>query len=287
MNSNRTKLSQPIRLLFLIAYILFLFLINYLAFNQWMPLNNYKGFWFYSGASALILGSLLATPYFTSPANAISYSVAALIAIFSYEIPNNTSADIYLRSFVIAIGILIICLSLISILFKDSRTNILHNFSELGRIIADHLGNPHFLYSILIIYALWEFHRDSPKELFFISAAGIIVVSQQPLELISSIFQKAIEKWRDIKTPEVIGKLIAYQIPDVMLIRQEKPILVKPGTCVVVSENNLSFRLGVVVGVCGRDDGVILRAIEINCRKGLKENFRNFTKNMAKMMFVF
>lgn len=93
--------SQPVRLLYLLLYLAFLFLINRLAFDQWLPLTTSKGLWFYAGAAAMVLGSLLATPFFTSPANAISYLVAALTAILAFDVPSTTLYDMLPRQCVI------------------------------------------------------------------------------------------------------------------------------------------------------------------------------------------
>ena len=77
--------NQKIRLIYIIIYLVILFIINYLAFGVWLPLTSSKGLWFYSGAASLIFGSLLFTPYFVRPADAISYLVSAIIAILAFE----------------------------------------------------------------------------------------------------------------------------------------------------------------------------------------------------------
>jgi hypothetical protein len=93
MTGQQRSVPQSVRLLYLALYLAFLFTMNRLAFGQWLPLTTEKGLWFYSGAAALILGSLLVTPFFTSPANAISYLVAALIAVFVFPAPGVAFAD--------------------------------------------------------------------------------------------------------------------------------------------------------------------------------------------------
>lgn len=58
MTGQQRSAPQSVRLLYLTLYLAFLFAINRLAFGQWLPLTTAKGLWFYSGAAALILGSL-------------------------------------------------------------------------------------------------------------------------------------------------------------------------------------------------------------------------------------
>jgi uncharacterized membrane protein YhhN len=76
MTPHGRNASQAISLLCLALYLLFLFVMNRLAFGRWVPMPTEKGLWFCSGAAALILGSLLVIPFFTSPANAIDLSQA-------------------------------------------------------------------------------------------------------------------------------------------------------------------------------------------------------------------
>lgn len=62
MTGQQKNVPQSVRLLYLVLYLAFLFAMNRLAFGQWLPLPTSKGLWFYSGAAALILGSLLGHP---------------------------------------------------------------------------------------------------------------------------------------------------------------------------------------------------------------------------------
>ncbi|MBC6947221.1 hypothetical protein DWB58_04685 [candidate division KSB1 bacterium] len=156
MNRRQKNISQsqPVRLLYLLLYLAFLFLINRLAFDQWLPLTTSKGLWFYSGAAAMILGSLLATPFFTSPANAISYLVAALTAILAFDVPSTTLYDMLPRQCVIFFCFALLTVCVLNIVFKDSKNRLRHNVAEIARILADNLGNPRFVYAIIIIFAL-------------------------------------------------------------------------------------------------------------------------------------
>jgi hypothetical protein len=263
MITKQKDVSQPIRLFYLVLYLIFLFLINQLAFNQWLPLTSSKGLWFYSGASALILGSLLMTPFFTSPANAISYLVAALIAVLIYDAPTNALFDTLPREIVVVFCFVMLAFCVLSIIFKDSKINFLHNFAEIGRILADFLGSPRFVYAVIVIYALWEYHRESPKELFFIGMAGLIIVAQQPLETLGKIIQRIIEVWRPWKSPAVVGSMVAFQTPGLLLIRQEDSTTINPGTCMLIADKHTPYKLGVALGPFGRDEGILIRALEI------------------------
>jgi len=263
MTGQQRSVPQSVRLLYLALYLAFLFTMNRLAFGQWLPLTTEKGLWFYSGAAALVLGSLLVTPFFTSPANAISYLVAALIAVFVFPAPGVTSADTLPRQCLIGFCAIMLGVCALNILCKDSKNRLLRNAAEIGRLLADHLGSPRFVYALVIAYALWEYHRTAPTELLFVGLSGLVIAAQQPLETLGAVVQRVREVWQPRSSPSVIGSVAAYQTPDIVLVRQETPDAIEAGSCLLIADRHAPLRLAVALGYFGRDEGILLRALEI------------------------
>ena len=263
MMAQGRNVPQSVRLLYLVLYLFFLFAMNRMAFGHWLPLTTEKGLWFYSGAAALILGSLLVTPFFTSPANAISYLVAALIAVFVFPASGSGLADTLPRQCVIAFASAMLAICGLNIIFKDSKNRIRKNVAEAARQIADHLGSPRFVYAVIIAYALWEYHRASPKELLFVGLSGLVIAAQQPLETLGALIQRVRELWRPGTAPAVVGSMVAHQTPDLVLIRQEGDADIKPNECLLIADEHAPLRIGVALGYFGRDEGLLLRALEI------------------------
>jgi len=263
MTGKQKDVSQPVRLLYLVIYLAFIFLMNRLAFGQWLPLTTPKGLWFYSGAAALILGSLLVTPFFTSPANAVSYLVAALIAVFVFPTPSSGLEDTLPRQALIAFCAIMLAVCALNILFKDSKNRLLYNVAEIGRLLADHLGSPRFVYALVIAYALWEYHRASAPELLFVGLSGLVIAAQQPLETLGNVIQRIREVWRPGTAPAVVGCMVAHQTPGLLLIRQEGAENIQPGVCLLIADKHAPLGIGVVLGYFGRDEGLLLRALEI------------------------
>jgi hypothetical protein len=85
--------SQRVRLGILIAYIVCLFGASRIALGTWMPPTSDKGLWFYSALAALLLGNLILSPFFTKPADAISYAVTGIIALLATSIWRNPSTS--------------------------------------------------------------------------------------------------------------------------------------------------------------------------------------------------
>ena len=263
MTPKPKSVSQPIRFLYLIVYLGFLFMINRIAFDQWMPLTTPKGLWFFTGAAALVLGSQLVTPFFTSPAAAISYLVAALVGVFAFDAASPNLEDTVPRNVIIyfCFGMLAVCA--LNIIFKDSKSRSLRNMSEAARILADNLGSPRFVFSLVIVYSLWEYHRANPAELFFIGVAGIVIAAQQPLETFGNVIKRTREVWIPTEAPSVVGCMIAHQSPDLLLIRQDGTETISPGSCLLVADEHAPLKIGVALGYFGRDEGILLRALEI------------------------
>ena len=75
-------LKQHERLVILLAEIAILFVVSKVVFGNWLPPIGDKGFWFYAGLLSLLLGSRLITPFYLRPADVISYTIPAGIALF-------------------------------------------------------------------------------------------------------------------------------------------------------------------------------------------------------------
>jgi hypothetical protein len=265
MIERHKEVSQPIRLLYLLIYLSFLFVMNRLAFGQLLPLTTPKGLWFYSGAAALILGSLLVTPFFTSPANAISYLVAALIAVFAFDVPSAALNDTLPRQCVLAFCFIMLTVCVLNIIFKDSKSRLRHNTAEIGRILADNLGSPRFVYAVIIVYSLWEYHREAPSELFFVGLSGLVIAAQQPLEAFGKVVLRIRDVWLPSAAPAVIGSMMAHQTPGLFLIRQYGAETINSGSCLLISDKNTRFKIGIALDYFGQDEGgVLLRALETN-----------------------
>lgn len=276
------NITQPRRLIYLLLYVCILFLANYLAFGQLTPFSDNRGLWFFGGLAALIIGSLIVTPYFTSPANAISYAIAALITVQSLKPIDNSYLLAY--QIVIALCSLVIILSVFNILLKDRQGKVLQNISNTSRILADLFGNPRFLYAVILIYALYCFHRENPKEILWISIAGLIIIAARPLELLDSAIFSIIKQWLSGYKIDIIGTIVAYQIPNIILIRQNSnnsPLLKKP---IVINDPHTEAKVGITLDYVGRDEGLLLRAIQLPVVSSNRDSINNIISHIPYNM---
>src|SRR4030095_10575209 len=150
-------MTQTRRLIYLFIYVIALLAINYLAFGDWKPSLDGKGIWFYSGLVVLLMGQLLTTPFFTSPANALTYAVSALLVLIYIKAPYKSS----LYYFVLSLNSFIVLVSILGIFLKDSKRDFFRKISNTSRIIADSIGNPKIIYISILFYALIEYHKEN------------------------------------------------------------------------------------------------------------------------------
>ena len=100
--------------------------------------------------------------------------------------------------------------------------------------------------------------------MFFIGVSGVVIAAQQPLETLGVVIQRIRELWRPSSASTIVGSMVAYQTPDLVLIRLEGDQVVRPGTCLLVSDKLTHPRIVVALGDFGRDEGLLIRALEID-----------------------
>ncbi|MBN2350663.1 MAG: DUF87 domain-containing protein [Bacteroidales bacterium] len=274
------KRNQPTRAIILFIYIGILFLLNYLAFDDWLPEKDYKGLWFYAGIASILLGNLLVTPFYTKPVDAISYSVVSLIAIFlvnnwsNWNIPDKV---VFITA--ISIQTIVIISAFICILTKDSVKPFGQKISKSGFIVSEFIGNQRVVFSVVILFALIVFHRTEIKEMFYITIAWIITVIIEPDRHLINIFNRIRGIWFTTDYKEQIGYVSAYQTPNMILIKQPEEAFTNFGTNIIYKDAHTAIKTGITLNYVGRDEQLLLRAIEYN----LPEEIRNEVKEQLNL----
>ena len=57
--------------------------------------------------------------------------------------------------------------------------------------------------------------------------------------------------------------MVAHQSPDIVLIRQDGIADIEFGKCLLIADEHAPIRIGIALGYYGRDEGLLLRALEI------------------------
>jgi len=260
------QFSQRTRLILLILYVIGLFGASKLAVGSWVPPTSQKGLWFYSGLSALILGNLLITPFYTKPADAISYAVAGVIGLLAVNIwplEYHTGFDRFLWLVTTIYLCLIIVAGIISIALRDSRIASIEKASKSLYFLTDTLGAPRSVFSIVFLFAIIAFHRDTPREYLVIGLAWAILVALRPLETIADLLRRWWNIWRQSALILPFGEVVGHQIPNIVLLRQHENTTASFGDTLMVQADDGMLGIALVLDYFGFADGRWLRAIHL------------------------
>jgi len=246
------KLNQKERLFILLLYIGILLVVSYWTLSVWIPPVNSKGLWFYAGLAALLMGSLLETPFYTSPKDAISNSVAAILTLISVNIwtPQNGLIDHVLWMGVVIYAVVTIIFSVMAIVLKDATTNWKQNVGRVATIFSSTIGTPKWMFSAVYIFALVVFHRNSPKEYLAIGIVWFVIVAFQPLETLWLVFKKTYHLLNDQEI-KILGSVVGYQTPNVAIISQIDHSRLSYGDIIAIKMKDNVFRAALVLDYLG------------------------------------
>jgi len=256
--------TQKTRFILLVAEILILCAASWIAFGSVFPPDGDSGFWFYTALLGLLLGSRLDTPFFVKPADVVLYAAPAAVALAlvnSWGQWNDGVRVAYCMAMVFCI--LAGLLGATAILMMDKKKESWQRVSNAARVLAETLGAPRIIYSVVIGFALFAFHTTSPKQFGVITAAWVLIVFLSPLEGFFRISQRLRRIFKPNAVFEADGEVVAYQTPGLILVRQSSSGKIASGDLVAVHDPLGYTRLALALDYVGRDEGLLLRAIEI------------------------
>jgi len=256
-------LTQKTRFIILIAEVAILCVGSYFAMGAIFPPGNEKGFWFYTALLGLVLGARLDTPFFAKPADVILYAAPAAIALL---LGSNwgawNSGEKVAFSVALIYCVLTGALGAASILSQEAKSNRLQRLAHTARVLAETLGSPRLLFTVVVVFALYAFHRDSPQELGIIIATWVLTALISPLEGSVRLFRRIRRIWRPNIILDADGEAVAYQTPGLILVRQTLNSKTQPGEFLAIKDPIGKPRMALALDHVGRDEGILLRTLE-------------------------
>jgi hypothetical protein len=218
------------------------------------------------------------TPFYLRPADVIAYTVSAGIALFIVNHWDvwDTKERIFF-SIPTIYCFLVGFLAFITIFTKDSDRISLTKLSKSLSNSFDIFGTPRVIFSLLILFSLYVFHRDSAIEMLSIGIAWAIIVATSPAETFIILWKKIRELWIIDIPKKIVGLIVAYQSPGIVLIRQKKSEKVNFGTPLLIKDPHAPTKIGLALDYVGRDEGVLLRATEVEVKNIIED-----TKEIAR-----
>jgi hypothetical protein len=238
--------------------------ICWLAFGAPFPPNGEKGFWYYSALLSVLVGSKIVTPFYVKPADAVSYATPAFVALMLINQWSNwgESARI-LFCLISSFSASIIILALVAIVLNLQDNERLRSISNELRVVLETFAKPQVIYIPIMIFSMYVFHRDNVTEVIFISIAALLTAPSSFGEVVLSV----IYRLKDLSANEEIIsstlEIAAHQQPKIILLRQSSETDIPKGTILYVKDNYSNPKVALALGLVGRDDGFLLRCIEI------------------------
>jgi hypothetical protein len=256
--------TQTTRLGILILYVIGLLVASRYSLGTWLPPASEKGLWFYSGLAAILLGSLLLSPFYTKPADAISNAVAAMVALLAINIWSPEKYEPFERTLWLVITVyaaLVALAGTIAIAFKDSSAPSLQKLSKSLYVLCDKIGAPHYVFSAVFLFSLVAFHRGNPREYLVIGLAWAVFVVLRPLEVMTDICRRLADIWRSSPVGEYFGVVVGHETPGIVLLRHEPEKTAGLGDMLVVSADDGRPTLAAALDHVGFAEGRWLRAV--------------------------
>jgi hypothetical protein len=260
----RPVLSQKARFALLTFDVAVLLLASRIGFSTFWPANDDRGIWFYTALLGLLLGSRLDTPFFVTPTDVFLYAAPAAIALLLANSWAAWSPGVRV-AFAVVLGFCALCIGLatVSIMTHGVASERWQRMSNACRVIAETLGTPRTIYSVVVAFALFAFHRQSPREFAAVVAAWVLTGILSPIEGTLLVVRRLRRVFGSTALVGQDGEVVAFQTPGLLLIRETNSGAISPGDLVGVRDTVGSAKVALALDYVGRDEGVLIRALEL------------------------
>jgi uncharacterized protein len=256
--------GQRARMLILTFEVAVLCLASRLAFGSWFPPSDNRGYWFYAALLGLILSRRLDTPFYPTPADVVLYAAPAAVTLQLVNGWGNWASGERV-AFTLALLYCIVnaILGIATILTKDATSEVARRFSNTSRILIEKVGTARWIYSVVLAFALYAFHRNSARELGIIVAAWVLTSLASPADEALGLLRRIRRIWAPGALSSADGTVVAYQTPGILLVRQARDSSCDAGDVLAVHDAVQGARYAVALDRVGRDEGILRRAIEL------------------------
>lgn len=221
LKRNRAhSLGQLERLVILLVYVGLFLLVSWILDERLPPFGN-QGIWFYSSAVAVLLVSLLVTPFSDRPVDVVASAVAAILTLLvanTWEAQSSVYADRVVWIVVISYVSFVLLVALSAITFYNFETRERQKKTRALYYATINLGTPTIIFSAVFCFAVFTFHRNSVREWVILGSAWFILILLCPLEVIWRKFKKFPWIEKKFARSKRIGYIAAHKSPNIILV---------------------------------------------------------------------
>lgn len=262
LNRHTEMQSSPkLRIVSILLYAAVLSAVQfYVVKTGFLP--NENSIWLFSGFASLLLGTRMLNPYFTPPADAATNAFASLASlIVAGLVVTEGTADAYVLIAAATACALVLLLAVAILIVRPPLGAASPLPVRALDTLVRQLGSPNVIFTLVILVAVWLFHRTRPVEVFAILASWAVIAAIRPLEAIFDYFGWLRAQFNPASREPIVGTVAAYQTPNIAVIRQSASAPVALGTTLLVPGEQGVWLLGVALNYVGRDEGNLLRAL--------------------------
>jgi uncharacterized protein len=182
-----------------------------------------KGLWFYASFAHLLFGTLLLSPFFTKPADAVSDAVIAALVlpeIHAVVLTLGAGWALYAWKSIFAYYVTVIIVGSLAMVMRGTRSTWGKQLTDSFYVVSTHLGEAQVVFSLLFLFALLAFHLDNMREFLTLAATCVIIVPLRLFEHVALIGKHLEEIWSESAIYENLGEPYARKEPNLILLRR-------------------------------------------------------------------
>ena len=202
------------RFIVLILFLLVTAIIQYIFWGTFLPSNENKDLWFYSGIFMILFSVLFIEPYYTSPKNVITNVIPLLLVILAIK---NSFVNVILWWAGMVVLSLLLAASVIALSLDDKNVSQDHwknKVSEFLKRSVVRIGQGKVLYSAAFVYFLLNYYSIQSLYTLILFILWFFVLSINPKSLHTNLIPPYPS---DDK----------YQIGEIFSVQSKKMFLVK------------------------------------------------------------
>jgi hypothetical protein len=217
------NLSQGARLVILALYGLLLIAVCKYLFGTWLPPTPEKGLWFYAAVAHLLLGTLLLSPYFTKPVDAVSDAVIAALILLEISGPVHDLHDptaVYFLGGLFAYYAAIVVFGATAMATRQARSARGRQLARAFYLLSTEMGETPLVFSLLFFFAVFTFHVEDLLEFATLTAMWIVIVPLRLFENIAALAKEIYEIWSHTTVYSTLAEPYARKEPNLLLLRR-------------------------------------------------------------------
>ena len=253
------KLTQPQRLVSLCIDFSVVLVACWYLFGEFYPPIGDKGFWGYSALLAVLVGSKLVTPFYVKPADAISYAIPAFVSLMLINHWGQWSINQkWGFSLAASYSAFVFFLGLINIISNANESELAANISNRIRISLEYFGRPEFVYTPVVLFAIFSYHLSSSLEVAVICIVVGTTVWWSLGDFIVGVFYRLKATFIEQSVQGAVGQVVAFQEPNIILLRQQYEGDIKKKDLLLVHDKHAPAKLVVALDYVGRSEGILV-----------------------------